>query len=282
MITRTIPSSGEPLPVIGLGTWQTFDVGHSERERKPLREVLKLMTAHGAKMIDTSPMYAKSEQVIGDLTSDPGSADQFFYATKVWTTGREAGIRQMTASMQKMKRSQMDLMQVHNLVDWQTQLDTLKQWKQEGRIRYTGVTHYTAAAHEQLEKIIVSSKPDFVQFNYSIRERNAEHRLLDAAKDNGVAVIINEPLEKGTLLSAVKGKLLPPWSADYGITNWAQFFLKYILSHPAVTCIIAGTANPAHMKDNLSAGEGMLPDEKIRAKMVEVMKRYEVSDAELN
>jgi aryl-alcohol dehydrogenase-like predicted oxidoreductase len=161
---------------------------------------------------------------------------------------------------------------VHNLVDWQTHLETLKQWKQEGRIRYTGVTHYTSAAHEQLEKIIISAKPDFVQFNYSVCERNAEHRLLDAAKDNGVGVIINEPLEKGTLFNAVKGKPLPQWAADYGIHSWAQFFLKYILSHPAVTCIIAGTANPAHMKDNLSAGEGMLPCEKVRAKIVEVMK----------
>ncbi|HKR07321.1 MAG TPA: aldo/keto reductase [Bacteroidia bacterium] len=272
MITRNIPSTGEPIPAIGLGTWQKFDVGHSESERKPLREVLKLMTAHSAKMIDTSPMYAKSEQVIGELTSELDIADKFFYATKVWITGRKEGIRQMTASMQKLKRSQMDLMQVHNLVDWQTHLETLKQWKQEGRIRYTGVTHYTASAHEQLEKIIISAKPDFVQFNYSIRERNAEHRLLDTAKDNGVAVIINEPLEKGTLFSAVKGKPLPQWAAEYSIHSWAQFFLKYILSHPAVTGIITGTGNPANMKDNLSAGIGMLPGEKTRAKMVEVMK----------
>ncbi|MCK6692882.1 MAG: aldo/keto reductase, partial [Thermoanaerobaculia bacterium] len=271
MLTRPIPSSGEALPVVGLGTWIQFDVGAAESERQPLREVLQRMADLGGKLIDSSPMYGQSEQVVGDLSVATGLADRFFYATKVWTSGRQAGIDQMEASLRKMQRKTMDLMQVHNLVDWRTHLKTLQQWKDEGKIRYVGVTHYTVSAHEQLEQIIKSHRIDFVQFNYSIRVRNAERRLLDAARDRGVAVIINEPFEKGELFGAVKGKTLPEWAAEYDINSWGQFFLKFILSHPAVHCVIPGTSNPKHAADNMGAGYGRLPDAKGREKMAQVV-----------
>jgi diketogulonate reductase-like aldo/keto reductase len=269
MLHRNIPSTGESLPVIGIGSWKQFDVDAHSPEWKNLKEVLQLMQSHNAKMIDSSPMYARSEQVIGELTHETNLADSFFYATKVWTTGREAGIKQMKDSLQKMKRDVMDLIQVHNLVDLQTHLKTLRQWKTEGKIRYTGITHYTTSYHAQLEEIIKTEKIDFVQFNYSIATRHAEKSLLPAAMDKGVAVIINEPLEKGALFEKIKGKQLPPWAIDYDIKSWGQFFLKYIISHPAVTCIIPGTSDPAHMMDNIEAGKGKLPDENGRRKMVE-------------
>lgn len=268
MMQRIIPSSGEKLPVVGLGTWQQFDVGSDAAVRAPLKQVLQEMVRLGGKLIDSSPMYARSEEVIGDLTTETGHANDFFYATKVWTRGRQEGIDQMNASLKKMRRKTMDLMQIHNLVDWQTHFTTLRKWKEEGKIRYIGITHYTDSAHEDLERILVKEKPDFVQFNYSIRERNAEKRLLAAAKDNGVAVIINEPFEKGELFGLVKGKSLPSWAAEYDINSWGQYFLKYIISHPAVNCVIPGTSNPKHVADNMGAGYGKLPDEAGRKKMI--------------
>lgn len=268
MMQRIIPSTGEKLPVAGLGTWQQFDVGSDAAVRAPLKQVLQEMIRLGGKLIDSSPMYARSEEVIGDLTTETGHADDFFYATKVWTRGRQEGIDQMNASLKKMHRKTMDLMQIHNLVDWQTHFITLRKWKEEGKIRYIGITHYTDSAHEDLERILVKEKPDFVQFNYSIRERNAEKRLLAAAKDNGVAVIINEPFEKGELFGLVKGKSLPSWAAEYDINSWGQYFLKYIISHPAVNCVIPGTSNPKHVADNMGAGYGKLPDEAARKKMI--------------
>lgn len=269
MLTRVIPSSGEKIPVVGLGTWRQFDVGSSSTDRQPLREVIKRMHEKGGKMIDSSPMYARSEEVIGDLTKESGKADHFFYATKVWTRGKQEGIDQMNDSFRKMKRTKMDLMQVHNLVDWQTHLATLRKWKEEGKIRYIGVTHYTDGAHEDLEKVIQSQRLDFVQFNYSIRNRHAEQRLLNVAKDKGAAVIINQPFETGVLFDAVKGKALPAWAAEYDIKNWAQFFLKYIFSHPAVTCVIPGTSDPVHLVENMEATYGKLPDDKVRKKMAD-------------
>ena len=268
MMQRIIPSTGEKLPVAGLGTWQQFDVGSDAAVRAPLKQVLQEMIRLGGKLIDSSPMYARSEEVIGDLTTETGHANDFFYATKVWTRGRQEGIDQMNDSLKKMRRKTMDLMQIHNLVDWQTHFTTLRKWKEEGKIRYIGITHYTDSAHEDLERIIVKEKPDFVQFNYSIRERNAEKRLLAAAKDTGVAVIINEPFEKGELFGLVKGKSLPSWAAEYDINSWGQYFLKYIISHPAVNCVIPGTSNPKHVADNMGAGYGKLPDEAGRKKMI--------------
>lgn len=268
MLKRKIPVSGEELPVIGLGTWQQFDIDAKASAREPLIQVLKSMLQMGGRLIDSSPMYARAEEVIGDLTAASGNADKYFYATKVWTSGVGNGIHQMEESMRKMQRRTMDLMQVHNLQDWQTHLKTMLQWKEEGKLRYTGVTHYTSSAHDQLERIVKSKAIDFVQFNYSIRERNAEHSLLNAAKDNGVAVIINEPFDSGSLFRLVKGKPLPKWAADYDIKSWAQFFLKYILSHPAVNCVIPGTSNPNHLADNMEAGYGKLPDGNGRKRML--------------
>jgi diketogulonate reductase-like aldo/keto reductase len=268
MNTRPIPSSGEQLPLVGLGTWIQFDVGDDNAERQPLTEVLNLMIQQGGKLIDTSPMYGRAEEVIGDLTATSPIREKLFYATKVWTTGEAAGIHQMDDSLRKMQCKTMDLVQVHNLTDWKTHLRTLQRWKAEGKVRYTGITHYTTSAHAQLEQILKTEAVDFVQCNYSLRVRHAERSLLQAAQDKGVAVIINEPFEKGTLFSLTKGKALPAWAADYDIQSWAQFFLKYILSHPAVTCAIPGTSSPKHVVDNMLAGHGALPDEKGREKMV--------------
>ena len=267
MLQRLIPSTNEPIPAIGIGSWIQFDVGDQSPEREELKQVLRLMHERKATLIDSSPMYGRSEQVIGELTSETGLAQSFFYATKVWTKGREAGIKQMKESMQKMKRPVMDLIQIHNLVDWQTHLKTIRQWKKEGAIRYTGITHYTTSSHVDLEQIIQKEPVDFVQFNYSIGTRHAEKRLLPLAKDKGVAVIINEPLEKGRLFDKVRNTSLPPWTKDYGIESWAGFFLKFIISHPAVTCVIPATSDSAHAKDNLKAGEGVIPEEKGRKMM---------------
>lgn len=273
MIERKIPSSGEMIPVVGLGSWLQFDVGPSSIERESLKEVLKRMVKMGGRLIDSSPMYGKSEQVIGDLTNQIGLQDKFFYATKVWTTGRASGIEQMENSLEKMRRKAMDLIQVHNLVDYKTHLRTLDKWKSEGKVRYTGITHYTSSSHEEIESIIRSEKIDFVQFNYSIRERNAEKSLLPAAEERGVAVIINVPFDKNSLFKIVHGKKLPEWAKDYDIKSWGQYFLKYIISHPAVTCVIPGTSDPEHLTDNMEAGFGKLPDEKIRKEMVAYFER---------
>lgn len=269
ILERKIPSTGELLPVVGLGSWQQFDVGTGLAERAPLKEVLKTMQETGGKLIDASPMYGRAEQVIGDLATELKVNDRLFLATKVWTTGKQEGIDQMNASLQKMRRKKIDLMQIHNLQDWETHLKTLKDWKAAGKVRYIGITHYTDASHSRLEQIVKSESIDFVQFNYSIRSRNAEKSLLKTAKDKGVAVIINEPFEQGALFRAVKGKQLPGWAADYDIQSWAQFFLKYILSNNAVTCVIPGTSDVKHLADNLAAGQGRLPDETGRQKMLE-------------
>lgn len=266
MLNRKIPSTGELLPVIGLGTWQQFDVEKNDAVITDLSKVLTLMKDSGARMIDSSPMYGRSEIRVGDLTA--GSND-FFYATKVWISGKANGIKQMKESMQKMQRPVMDLMQVHNLLDVSIHLKTLREWKEEGLIRYIGVTHYTVDSHPMLEKIIDTEILDFIQFNYSIARRNAEKTLLNAALDKDIAVIINEPLEKGALFSKVRDKKIPQWAIETGITNWSCFFLKYIISHPAVTCVIPGTSNPIHMSDILSAGEGDMPDDALKKKMVD-------------
>lgn len=272
MFTRTVPSSGEQIPVIGLGTWQRFDIGDDIHQRDSLHNVLLLMSSKGGKLIDSSPMYGRSEEVVGDLTSELTTVDQFFYATKVWTTGKQNGIDKMNDSMRKMRRNTMDLMQIHNLVDWQTHLKTLRQWKDGGKIRYIGITHYQSSQHDALEQIIKTEKLDFVQFNYSIRVRNAEKSLLPTCIDKGVAVIVNEPLEKGKLFRDVKGKQVPDWAVENGITTWTQFFLKFIISHQGVTCVIPATASPEHMLDNLEAGNGALPDQNLREKMAEFVK----------
>jgi len=269
---RVIKSSGAKIPVIGLGTWQTFDVDNSEEERSALREVLKILVAKGASVIDSSPMYGASETVVGDLSAELKIRDKLFLATKVWTSGRETGITQMNESFSKMKTKTMDLMQVHNLVDVHTHIKTLRSWKEQGKIKYFGITHYTSSAYPDLIRLIKNEKPDFVQFNYNISVREAENELLPLAEDKGVAVIINRPFEEGALFTSVRGKKLPEWAKEFDINSWGQYFLKFIISHSAVTCVIPGTSKVKHLEDNLGAGFGKLPDQAGRKKLVEYFK----------
>ena len=269
MLTRAIPSSGEKLPVIGLGTWQKFDVDLTSDTRRQLGDVLSLFVKLGGRVIDTSPMYGRAEDVIGDLTAELGIRDNLFLATKVWTQGKENGIRSMERSMVRLRAKQIDLMQVHNLVDVQTHLATLREWKQQGRIRYFGITHYESGGFAQMEKIMRSEKLDFIQINCSIMEREAEERILPLAQERGIAVIINRPFGGGGLFDRVRSKSLPEWSAEFDCKSWAQFFLKWIIANPAVTCAIPATAKPRHLEDNVQAGMGRLPDASTRQRMVE-------------
>lgn len=273
IILRSIPSSGEKIPAIGMGTWLTFDAGSSETRRKNLKEVLRIFNDQGGKLIDSSPMYGSSETVAGDLLTELGLRKELFLASKVWTNGQEDGMNQMEQSRQRMKAGTMDLMQVHNLVDAEVHLNTLKRWKSEGKIRYFGVTHYMVSAYPELMKMIDNYKPDFVQFNYNIRVRDAETRLLPYCDDKGIAVINNRPFDGGDLFSKVQGKSLPQWAKEFGAENWAQFFLKYIISHPAVTCAIPATSKPGHMTENMGSLIGVLPDGSTRKKMVEFFEK---------
>lgn len=269
MLTRVIPASGEKLPVIGLGTWRVFDVASSESERAPLEEVLRLFVQVGACVIDSSPMYGRSEQVIGDLTTKLGLREKLFFATKVWTRGKQAGIESMERSCARLQTKRIDLMQVHNLVDVSTQLANIRDWVKQGRIRYVGVTHYESGAFDAIEKVLRSEKLDFVQINYSITEREAEQRILPLAQERGVAIMVNRPFGGGDLFGRVRSKQLPDWATEFGCRSWAQFFLKWIIANPAVTCAIPATGNPRHMEDNLQAGLGKLPDSKTRQRMIE-------------
>jgi len=266
-IRKPVPKTGEPLPVIGLGTWQSFDVGAAHAPREPLRQVLSEFTRLGGSVIDSSPMYGKSEIVAGDLAAELALREKLFIATKVWTTGRDAGARQMNESFRRLRTQRMDLMQVHNLVDYRVHLNTLRQWQEQGRVRYLGVTHYTASAHEELARVLATEELDFVQLNYSLAEREAEKRLLPLAAERRIAVLVNRPLAAGGLFSKVRGKSLPPWSKEIGCASWAQFFLKFVISHPAVTCAIPATSNARHLVDNMQAGFGLLPDASTRGRM---------------
>jgi diketogulonate reductase-like aldo/keto reductase len=265
-MTKRIPSSGERLPVIGVGTWQTFDVGNDPSARAPLREVLKLLNGN---LIDSSPMYGSAETVAGNLIAELGMRDRLFVATKVWTNGHDAGIAQMETSFRRLRVKRMDLMQVHNLADVTTHTKTLLDWKEKKRIRYIGITHYTSSAYAEVERLLKTRQYDFVQINYSLGEREAERRLLPLVQELKIAVIANRPFVEGALFRHVKGRALPAWAEDLGIASWAQYFLKWIVSHPAITCAIPGTGNPKHMKDNLGAGLGPLPDENARRRMAE-------------
>ena len=274
MIQRAIPSSGEKLPVIGLGTYQSFDVGASAGDRQPLEEVLQAFVRLGGRVIDSSPMYGRSEGVVGDLAAKLGLHDRLFLATKVWTTGREAGVKSMERSFDLMKTKRMDLMQVHNLVDVQTHLATLREWKEQGRVRYIGITHYAASAHDDVVRVLQREKGiDFVQINYSVGEREAEERVLPVAQEHAVAVIVNRPFGGGNLFSRVRGKPLPDFAAEIDCTSWAQLFLKWIVAHPAVTCAIPATSKPHHLEDNMGAGRGPLPDPKTRQRILDAITR---------
>ena len=273
MLRRKIPSTGEALSSVGLGTWQTFDVGSSESERGPLKEVLKALFENDGQVIDSSPMYGSSEKVVGDLSTDLKLNEKFFMATKVWTSGLDAGKKQIQNSFRLLQRDKIELLQIHNLVDWKTHLKTLQQMKEENKIKYIGLTHYLDSAHSTIETIIKENKIDFIQVNYSLRSRNAEKNLLPAAADQGVAVLINRPFEEGALFDAVKGKTLPAWAEEFGCKSWGQFFLKFILSNPHVTCVIPGTSKVKHLLDNVGAGLGRLPDENERKKMIALLDR---------
>jgi len=269
-ILRAIPSSRETLPVIGLGTWQTFDVG-DDAARDPLRQVLRRFVELGGRVVDSSPMYGRAESVVGDLAAALALRDTLFVATKVWTTGREAGIAQMEESLRRLRTPRLDLMQVHNLVDWRTHLRTLGEWKRTGRVRHIGVTHYTASAYTELEQVMKSETLDFVQLNYSLVERDAERRLLPLAVDRGLAVLVNRPFAEGALFRRVRGQALPPWAVEAGCRSWAQLFLKWIVAHPAVTCVIPATSRPEHLEDNMQAGVGSLPDAALRDRIARLV-----------
>jgi len=269
-ITRRIPSSGEELPIIGLGTSQTFEIGESAKEREPRRQVLEAFFASGARLIDTSPMYSTAEAVLGDLLT-PAMHARAFLATKVWTRGTRAGIEQMMHSRQLLQAERLDLIQVHNLLDLDTQLATLRDWKAAGRVRYVGVTHYTVSGQADLERVVSRERLDFVQLNYSPVTRAAERRLLPLAAERGVAVLVNRPFEDGELFAKVRGRPLPALAAEVDAASWGQLILKFIASHPAVTCIIPATASVAHLEDNLAGGVGRLPDQRQREEIAALL-----------
>ena len=271
LLKRPIPRSGELLPALGVGTWQTFDVGADDPARPELTDVLRELVALGGSVIDSSPMYGEAERVVGDLAAEAKLRPSLFLATKVWTSGREAGIQQMERSLKLMRAKALDLIQVHNLLDVAVHTRTLREWKAAGRIRYLGITHYHEGAYGDLERLVRTRDYDFVQFNFSMAERVAESRLLPACADSGTAVIINRPFSSAGLFARVKGKALPPWAAEFDCASWAQFFLKWIIAHPAVTCAIPGTRRLAHLRDNMQAGMGRLPDTKQRQRMVEYL-----------
>ena len=271
MLKRPIPNSGETLPVIGLGTWQTFDVGGEAAERAPLAAVLREFAALGGTVVDSSPMYGRAEEVVGDLAARLGIGRDLFVATKVWTTGRDAGVEQMTASMRKLRAQPVDLMQVHNLVDVDAHLDTLRRWKVEGRVRYVGVSHYTSSAYADVARVMAARPLDFLQINYSAAEREAERRLLPLARERGVAVIANRPFASGGLLRRLAGRPVPPWAAELECDSWAQLLLKFVVAHPAITCVIPATSKVAHLRDNMRAGSGPLPAEGLRRRLAEAV-----------
>ena len=269
ILKKRIPATGELIPAVGLGTARTFDAGANRSERAPLKEVLRLFVERGGSVIDSSPMYGNAEIVVGDLAKELGVRQSLFLATKVWTQGRGDGIRQMEQSMRRFKTKRIDLLQVHNLTDWRTQLKTLRAWKAEGRIRYLGVTHYALGTFGEIARIIKTEGLDFIEVPYSIMRRAAEERLLPVAADHGTAVIAHTPFGRGRLFRRVRGKRLPSWAADFDCQSWAQFFLKYLISHPALTCVIPATTKSKHLLDNMQAAYGRLPDQSLRRRMAD-------------
>lgn len=266
MLTRLIPGTDESIPVIGLGTWEVFDVAGSGDEIDARKKIMDMLVERGGSLIDSSPMYRRSEKIVGDIIRASGNRDELFLATKVWTDGKSRGESQMRRSVELMNAGVIDLMQVHNLRDTDVHMETIREWQQEGWIRYNGITHYTARAHSSLERAMREHKPQFIQINYSLGEREAEQRVLPMAEDLGIAVLINRPYMGGRLFTAVRGREIPDWATDFA-QSWGQFFLKFIVSHPAVTCAIPATSKPQHMADNLAAGFGVTPDETTRQRM---------------
>jgi diketogulonate reductase-like aldo/keto reductase len=251
-----------------MGSSRTFDVGSTAAERAPLAEVLQAFFDEGGALIDSSPMYGSAESVLGDLLKGITNKDSLFAATKVWTDGKDAGVRQMEESMQRMGVKIFDLMQIHNLRDWRVHLATLRDWKAQGKVRYIGITTSHGRFHEELEKIMQAEPIDFVQLSYSIANREVERRLLPLAADRGIATLINRPFQRGAMFRTVKGEPLPEWAAEFDCVSWGQFFLKFAVSHPAATCVIPATSKVHHMVDNMAAGFGKLPDAAMRARMI--------------
>jgi diketogulonate reductase-like aldo/keto reductase len=272
MLTRAIPSSNEPLPIVGLGTYRGFDVEPSSPAYKQLPEVLSALFKKGGTVIDSSPMYGRAEQTTGELLSIHEPRSPAFLATKVWTRGREEGIAQMEQSFSLLQTDRIDLMQIHNLLDWQTHLPTLREWKEQGRIRYIGITHYTPTAYEEVEAVLKAEPLDFLQINYALDDRGVEQRILPLCRERGVAVICNRPFGGGGLLERLKGKPLPGWAAQVGVTSWAQLALKFLLSHSAVTCVIPGTGNPRYMADNAGAGFGPMLTGAQREQLIDIVR----------
>jgi len=266
MNTRPIPRTKESIPTVGLGTWQAFDVDPARRA--PQVEVVKQFLAAGGRVIDSSPMYGRAEAVVGDVLADLSATGTPVLATKVWTRGKREGVAQMEQSRRRMRAERIDLMQIHNLLDWQTHLPVLREMKKAGAIRYLGVTHYSHAEFPQIERMMRTCALDFIQIPYNLADRAAEARILPAAADTGTAVLVMRPFDEGGLFRRVKGKPLPGWAADVDCTSWAQLFLKFIIGHPAVTCPIPATADPSHLADNVKAGSGRLPDATQRRAMV--------------
>jgi aryl-alcohol dehydrogenase-like predicted oxidoreductase len=266
MIVRSIPATGEKLPVIGLGTWQTFDVDSSEEARSAPAGVLRAFLEGGGSLVDTSPMYGNAEKVLGALLQETGARDSVFLATKVWTNGQRAGVEQMKTSLARLHTKRVDLMQVHNLLDVERHIDTLREWKAEGIVRYTGITHYTFAAYDDLERLMRAEQPDFVQLNFSLAEPEAEERLLPLAAELGMAVIANRPFASGELFQHLRTRPIPDWAREYG-ADWATLLLKWVVSHPAVTCAIPATSDPLHLASNLGAGAEPLLDDAARRRL---------------
>jgi len=272
-LTRPIPSSGQRLPAIGMGTWLTFDVGSGAAERARRRDVLQAFFAGGGTLIDSSPMYGRAEGVVGDLLAERGTSTDVFAATKVWTSGRAAGERQMRDSLRLWQRQRLELMQVHNMVDWETHMPTLRQWQSDGRIRYVGITTSHGSRHDAMATALQRERFDFVQFTYSLADRSVEQRLLPLAAERGIAVVVNRPFDGGALPQRLARQPLPGWAASIGCTTWAQVCLKWIVSHPAVTCAIPATTRPDHMRENMAAARGPLPDAALRRRIAEEVAR---------
>jgi len=266
-LTRPIPSSGEQVPVVGLGTWRVFDVGPGHPARTPLEQCVAQFDALGGRMIDSSPMYGRAEAVVGEILSSLGVRERMFVATKVWTEGQKRGIEQMTDSMRKLRVNPIDLIQVHNLVDTTVHLETLRRWKADGLVRYVGVTHYSDRAHGDVARVLRQEALDFVQINYSVAERNAEKSILPIAADRGVAVISNRPLAAGAALGPLRGRPVPEWASELGCTTWPQLLLKFVVSHPSVTCAIPATSRVDHLRDNMQAAVGPMPDASLRERI---------------
>jgi diketogulonate reductase-like aldo/keto reductase len=270
LIQRPIPSSGEQLPVIGMGTSLTFDTAGDAKSLARLSDVMQAFFQGGGTVIDSSPMYGRAESRVGDVLRAMEDATTPFAATKVWTDGRDQGIAQMEESARNMNVARFDLIAVHNLLDWQTHLDTLKRWKDEGKVRYIGITTSHGRDHDQFLEVMRREPLDFVQFSYNISDRVAEQQLLPLAADRGIATMINRPYQMGALFGRSRGRELPEVASDIDCSSWGQFFLKFIMGHPAATCVIPATSKVHHMQDNMKANFGRLPDRQQRAEMLRV------------